>query len=64
MYEMSKGGTRVDITDQFKRGALGGAIEMRDGMVASIREDLSDLTYNIASEVNKAHLEGFDRYSK
>jgi flagellar hook-associated protein 1 len=64
MYEMSKGGTRADITDQFKRGALGGAIEMRDGMVASLREDLADLTYNIASEVNKAHLEGFDRYSK
>jgi flagellar hook-associated protein 1 FlgK len=64
MYEMSKGGTRADITDQFKRGALGGAIEMRDGMVAKLRDDLSDLSYNIASEVNKAHVEGFDRYSK
>ncbi|MEQ1722079.1 MAG: flagellar basal body rod C-terminal domain-containing protein, partial [Pseudobdellovibrio sp.] len=64
MYEMSKGGSRADITDQFKRGALGGAIEMRDGMVASLRDDLSDLSYNIAAEVNKAHVEGFDRYSK
>ncbi len=64
MYEMSAGGTRSDITEQFKRGALGGAIELRDGMVAGLRDDLSDLSYNIASEVNKAHLEGFDRYSK
>ncbi len=64
LYEMSKGGTQTDITEQFKRGALGGAIEMRDGMVAGLREDLSDLSYNIANEVNKAHVEGFDRYSK
>ncbi len=63
-YEMSKGGTMSDITEQFKRGALGGAIELRDGMVAGLREDLADLSYNIANEVNKAHTEGFDRYSK
>lgn len=64
MFETSAGGTRVDITDQFKRGALGGAIELRDGMVAGLRDDLADLSYNIANEVNKAHVEGFDRYSK
>lgn len=63
-YEMSKGGTMSDITEQFKRGALGGAIELRDGMVAGLREDLADLSYNIANEVNKAHTEGYDRYSK
>ena len=64
MYEMSAGGKLTDITEQFKRGALGGAIELRDGMVAGLREDLSNLSYNIANEVNKAHVEGFDRYSK
>lgn len=64
MYEMSAGGTQVDITEQFKRGALGGAIELRDGMVDSLRGDLADLSYNIANEVNKAHTEGFDRYNK
>lgn len=63
MYEMSSKGTQVDITDQFKRGALGGAIELRDGLIAELRNDLNDLSYNIASEVNKAHMEGFDRYS-
>ena len=63
-YEMSKGGTMSDITEQFKRGALGGALELRDGMVAGLREDLADLSYNIANEVNKAHTEGYDRYSK
>ena len=64
MYELSENGTRVDITDQFKRGALGGALELRDGMVNDLREGLMDLSYNIATEVNNAHAEGFDRYSK
>lgn len=64
MYELSDKGTQVDITDQFKRGALGGAIELRDGVVSEIRDSLTDLSYNIASEVNRAHVEGFDRYSK
>ena len=64
MYELSDKGTRVDITDQFKRGALGGALELRDGMVADLRDGLMELSYNVASEVNNAHVEGFDRYSK
>lgn len=64
MYELSDGGKRADITEQFKRGALGGSIELRDGMVYELREGLLDLAYNLASEVNNAHVEGFDRYSK
>lgn len=64
LYELSKDGTRVDITDQFKRGALGGAIDLRDGMVSDLKAQLEDLSYNIAHEVNKAHAEGFDRYNK
>lgn len=64
VYDLSQGGTRTDITEQFKRGALGGAVELRDGMVTEMRQGLADLAYNLASEVNTAHVEGFDRYSK
>ncbi len=64
VYELSKGGTQADISDQFKRGALGGAFELRDGMVNDLRQSTADLAYNIASEVNNAHVEGYDRYNK
>lgn len=64
VFELSDKGTQTDITDQFRRGALGGAVELRDNMVKDLRQSLSDLAYNIASEVNNAHHEGFDRYSK
>lgn len=64
LYPMSEKGTQVNITEQFKRGALGGALELRDGSVSEIRGKLSDLAYNLAFEVNQAHGEGFDRYSQ
>lgn len=64
MYELSKGGMQVDITDQFKRGSIGGAIEVRDNLVVDLKGQLESLSYNIASEVNKAHVEGFDRTGK
>lgn len=64
LYELSEKGTRVDITDQFKKGALGGAIELRDGLVHNLKGELEELAYGIASEVNKAHMEGYDRNGK
>lgn len=64
VYELSKGGTEADISEQFARGALGGAFELRDGAVSELRQGLADLAYNIASEVNNAHAEGYDRYNK
>lgn len=63
IYELGKGGTRVDLTNQIKKGSLGGAINLRDGFVSEIKSNLEELSYNIANEVNKAHAEGFDRFN-
>jgi len=64
IYELSRGGTQVDISDQFKRGALGGALQMRDGQVMELKEHLANLSYAMATEVNRAHVEGFDKYNQ
>ncbi len=61
LYELSDGGSVVDITDQFKRGGIGGAIDVRDNIVTDIKNHIEVLSYNISNEVNKAHMEGFDR---
>jgi flagellar hook-associated protein 1 len=63
MYELSKGGTSVDLSDQFKKGSLGGAFEFRDGMVNDLKSQMEELAYTIAHEVNKAHAEGYDSYN-
>ncbi len=61
--ELSQGGAQVDITDQFRKGAIGGALEMREGQLSSLSNDLNNLIFNIAENVNTAHVEGFDRYN-
>lgn len=63
MYELSKGGTKVDISEQFKKGSLGGAFEFRDGLVNDLKSQMEELAFSIAHEVNTAHAEGFDRYN-
>ncbi|MBC7466843.1 MAG: flagellar hook-associated protein FlgK [Bdellovibrio sp.] len=62
--ELSKNGMRSDITDQFTRGSVGAAIELREGIVTDLKTQLESLAYNIATEVNRAHTEGFDRNGK
>lgn len=63
LYELSKDGTRVDISEQFKKGSLGGALQFRDGLVNDLKNQMQELSFNIANEVNNAHAEGFDRYN-
>jgi flagellar hook-associated protein 1 len=62
--QLSIGGTQVDITDQFRKGAIGGSLDLRDGQLSSISNDLDQLIYGIAKSVNEAHQEGYDRYNQ
>lgn len=62
--ELSKGGTRFDITDQFSKGAIGGALGMRHGVLSDMGQQLENLAFNIAANVNRVHQEGFDRYDQ
>lgn len=58
-----EGGAQFDITDQLSRGSVGAAIAVRGGSVQDLLGSLDELAYNVASEVNKVHVEGFDRYN-
>ena len=62
--EMSKGGATFDITEQFRKGSIGGALDMREGQLYKLNEQLDDLAYNIAANVNQVHAEGYDRYNQ
>lgn len=61
LYELSPGGTAVDISGQIKKGSMGAAVDIRDNLTESLKSDLNKLAYTIANEVNSAHVEGFDR---
>lgn len=61
LHELSAGGSVVDITEHFKRGKVGAALEVRDVTTQNMVNGLEELAFNIAYEVNRAHREGFDR---
>ncbi len=65
MYDLSKGGTAFDVTDQFTGGSLGASLGVvgPKGEISQLGQHLEHMAYNIANEVNKVHQEGYDRYN-
>ena len=65
IYDLT-GGTPFDVTEQFKGGAVGASLSVAgpDGIINQLGQSIDELAYNIANEVNRAHVEGFDRYNQ
>lgn len=62
--ENTPGGAVFNVTEQFQRGAVGGALSLREGHLADLSNQLNNLAYNIAEKVNEVHREGYDRYNQ
>ncbi len=52
------------MTKQFNGGEIGGLIDVRDRMINRMKGDLDQVAYTLAKEVNMAHIQGYDQYSK
>ncbi|WP_413289985.1 flagellar hook-associated protein FlgK [Bdellovibrio sp. HCB337] len=63
-FQSTANGTPVNITNQIRGGRMGGALEVRDGVVEEFLGSIDKVAFTMAKEVNKAHIEGFDRYGK
>lgn len=61
-HELTQGGAALDITEQFKKGKVGAALDIRDNVTESMVQNLETLAFNLTNEVNKAHYEGYDRH--
>lgn len=60
-FQNSTNGTPFNLTDQVKGGKIGGALDIRDNVVEDLLRSNDEMAYEIAKEVNKAHIEGFDK---
>lgn len=63
-YRATKDGTPVKITNQINAGEIGGLLQVRDVVVAGLRDKVDQLAYTLSREVNAAHTQGFDRYNR
>ncbi|WP_413291664.1 flagellar hook-associated protein FlgK [Bdellovibrio sp. HCB185ZH] len=57
-------GTPANVTEQITGGRIGGALDVRDHVIEDLLGHVDNLAYTLATEVNKAHIEGFDRNGK
>src|SRR6185312_12046433 len=63
-YKATDGGTPINVTKQITGGELGGVLEVRDKICNQYIQDMDKVAYHLAYEVNRAHVQGFDRYGK
>lgn len=49
------------VTDRIKGGTMGGALQVRDHVIPDFKNKIDQLAYIFAEEVNRAHVEGYDR---
>jgi flagellar hook-associated protein 1 FlgK len=63
-YKNSENSTPVNITKQITGGEIGGILNVRDGIVNRCLGELDELAFGLTTEVNDAHVEGFDRFDQ
>jgi len=61
-FQSTANGTPINITNQIRGGRMGGALEVRDEVIEGFLGTIDNMAYSMATEVNKAHIEGFDRH--
>ncbi len=60
-FKANEGTPPLNITDRIRGGSMGGALAVRDDTIVGVKDNIDELAYNFATEVNKAHVSGFDR---
>jgi len=63
-YKPTEKGNPINVTKQFRGGRLGGLLDVRDNVVNRLLDRMDNMAYTLATEVNKAHTQGYDRYNK
>lgn len=63
-FQSAENGTPTNITNQIRGGRMGGALEVRDQVIEEFLTSIDNVAFTMVKEVNKAHIEGFDRYGK
>lgn len=61
MYQNGSTAEPFDVTDRIKGGTIGGVLNVRDQHISDFRDKIDQIAFNLANEVNRAHIQGFDR---
>ena len=60
-YKSTENSTPVLVTGQITGGEIGAMIDVRDRQIGEITNSMDEVAYALATEVNSAHAQGYDR---
>ncbi len=60
-YKSNDNSTPVNVTQQLTGGALGGLLDVRDNFINETLGNMDELAFNLANEVNRVHISGYDQ---
>lgn len=63
-YKSTDNSTPVNVTKQMTGGEIGGLLNVRDKTVNQNLHQLDNMAYHLATEINRAHVQGYDRYNQ
>lgn len=63
-FKNGENGSIHEVSEQLTGGRIGGGLEVRDKNIEELIASVDKMAYTMALEVNRAHVEGYDRYGK
>lgn len=63
-YKPTEHSTPVNVTKQLNGGEVGGLLQVRDEVTNQFIRGMDELAYAVATEVNNAHMQGYDRMGR
>ncbi len=63
-YQSAKGGQTTKVTEQMNGGAIGGLLDVRDKTITGLLQNMDNMAYSLAGDVNAVHSRGFDAYNR
>lgn len=60
-FKSTENSTPVNITGQITGGEIGGLLQVRDETCNKLVQGMDEMAYTLAFEVNRAHVQGYDR---
>lgn len=64
IYKNSEFATPLKVTEQFTGGSVGGLLEIRDGLITELKNDVDEMAYNFATNINEVHSQGYNRFGE